>query len=338
LNQPRTTLSPQLFNRTITAHQNTAILRTALELDLFAAFAGEPRNAAEIAEHCDASERGARILSNALVSLGFLTKDVDRYAATEETARFLDSTSPAYIGTAAEFHLSPTRLEGFAQMTEAVRKGGTPIAEGGVISPEEPTWPEFAHCMAPMAAIHAPRLVALVGVDETRPVKVLDIAASHGLYGITFAEQHPNVEVVALDWPNVVEVASKNAAAHGVADRHRTLPGSAFEVEFGDGYDIVLMTAFLHMFDPASCEAIFSKAHAALNEGGRAVTMDFMTDEGKTSPPVGAIFAAIMLATSPGGDAYTFAEFESMAANAGFARSERFTMEPSPQRIVISYK
>lgn len=78
--------------------------------------------------------------------------------------------------------------------------------------------------------------------------KVLDIAAGHGMYGVTIAKHNPNAEIFAVDWPRVLDVAKENAQAAGVAARYHTLPGNAFEVEFGKDYDLALLTGFLHHF------------------------------------------------------------------------------------------
>src|SRR5258706_4316757 len=116
-------------------------------------------------------------------------------------------------------------------------------------------------------------IVGLTGAERASSLRVLDIAAGHGMYGITFAQKNPNAEVTALDWPNVLEVARENALAAGVIDRFKTIEGSAFDVEFGIGYDLVLLTNFLHHFDVAGCETLLRKVHAALGNGGRVVTL-----------------------------------------------------------------
>ena len=65
------------------------------------------------------------------------------------------------------------------------------------------------------------------------PMKVLDIAAGHGAFGIAIAQRNPNAQIVAVDWPNVLQVARENAAAAGLQDRHHSLPGDAFRVDYG---------------------------------------------------------------------------------------------------------
>src|SRR6202521_2459235 len=104
--------------------------------------------------------------------------------------------------------------------------------------------------MAPMQIPAAEAMANIRKADAGEKWKVLDIAAGHGMFGIALAKHNPNAEIYALDWARVLDVASENAAAAGVAARHHRIPGNAFEVDFGTGYDIVLLTNILHDFDP----------------------------------------------------------------------------------------
>jgi ubiquinone/menaquinone biosynthesis C-methylase UbiE len=219
-----------------------------------------------------------------------------------------------------------------------VRKGGIAVSEEGTIAPDNPIWVDFAHAMAPLMALPAELMARLADPEAGQKLKLLDIAAGHGLFGIAFAKNNPNVEVVALDWANVLQVAKENAAKAGVADRYSTLPGSAFDVAFGEGYDIVLLTNFLHHFDPPTNETLLRKVHAALKPGGRAVTLEFVPNEDRITPPESASFAVMMLGSTPSGDAYTFPELEKMMTAAGFGKSEFHQLPPSIQQVVISQK
>ena len=330
--------SPELFFETINAYQRTAALKAALELEVFTAIGEGARTAQEAAARCQTSERGMRILCDYLVIHGFLTKEGAHYGLTQDSAVFLDRRSPAYLGGAVEFLLAPKLTAGFADLAAAVRAGGTVLPEGGTVAPENPVWVKFARAMAPMAALPAELIAQLLKVSEAGPLRVLDIAAGHGLYGIAFARANPRAEVVALDWPSVLEVAKENARAAGVEGRYRTVEGSAFEVEYGGGYDYVLLTNFLHHFDPPTCEALLRKVHASLAEGGRAVTLEMVPNEDRVSPPIPAAFSLMMLGSTPAGDAYTFAELERMFAAAGFSHSELHQLPPTLEPIVVSRK
>lgn len=330
--------SPELFFQTVNAYQRPAAIKAAVELDLFTALGEGQKTAQELATACQASERGVRILCDYLVIMGFLTKADGRYGLTQDSAVFLNRHSPAYMGGTLEFLLSPMLMSGFDNLTEAVRKGGTVMTEGGTVAPENPVWVKFARAMAPMVVMPAQFMAKLVNPDGTGELKVLDIAAGHGLFGIAFAEHNPHAEVFALDWPDVLQVAKENAGQRGVIDRYRTLEGSAFDVDYGSDYDLVLLTNFLHHFDREMCESLLRRVHAALKTGGRALTLEFVPNDDRVSPPIPAAFSMMMLGSTPGGDAYTFAEFEQMFKNAGFARSELHPLEATPEHLIISHK
>ena len=123
--------------------------------------------------------------------------------------------------------------------------------------------------MAPMVAPMAGPRGAVVLEGHTGPMRVLDIAAGHGLFGIEIAKQNPQARVTGLDWAPVLRVALDNARKAGVEDRYDMLPGSAFEVDFGGPYDAVLLTNFLHHFDPPAFVGLLKRVHVALRPGGR---------------------------------------------------------------------
>ena len=279
-----------------------------------------------------------RILCDFLCIIGFLNKEGDRYGLTQDSALFLDKRSPAYLGGATEFIVTDELRDHFKNFTAVVRKGGSLDEDGGTVSPDNPIWVKFARGMAGMMSLPAQLLAKLVDPAADRKLKILDIAAGHGLYGIAFAKNNPQASVVALDWPNVLTVAKENAQNAGVAERYSTIEGSAFDVDYGTGYDLILLTNFLHHFDPPTNETLLRKVHAALAEGGRAVTLEFVPNDDRISPPDAASFSVQMLGGTPSGDAYTFAELERMLANARFSHSEMHELPPTIQRVVVSEK
>ena len=330
--------SPAVFFDTVNAFQRTEALRAGVELDLFTHVAAGRQTAAEIAAACGASPRGARILADYLTVVGFLRKDGDRYALTPDADAFLNRNSPAYLGGALEFLLAPELRECFRELPAAVCKGGTATSVEGTVSPDNPVWVAFARAMAPIMRLPAELLAGLVGDPTDRPLRVLDVAAGHGLFGLAVARRYPKATVTALDWPGVLAVAAENAKQAGVADRHTLLPGDAFTVDWGGPYDVVLLTNFLHHFDVPTCKRLAARAHAALAPGGRALTLEFIPNPDRVSPPATAGFALTMLATTAAGDAYTFAEYERIFAAAGFARSEFHPLPPTNQQAVVSVK
>lgn len=330
--------SPVLFFDTLTAYQNTAALKAALELKLFTAISQSGATAAELAARCGAAERGIRILSDYLTILGFLEKNEGRYSLTRDSAAFLDEKSRAYAGGAAEFLLSPAIRGAFDELAAAARKGGTAQSPGGTMAPEHPVWIDFARGMAPMMKPPAQALAGLIPFEAWRPSRILDIAAGHGVYGIAMAQKNPRAQIVAVDWAPVLEVARENARASGIADRFSTIEGSAFEVDLGGDYDVVLIPNFLHHFDPPTCVTFLKKIYPALRPGGCVALVEFVPNPDRVTPPEAASFSLVMLATTAAGDAYTFAELDEMLTQSGFNKARQHPLPPSVATAVIALK
>jgi len=329
-------LTPERIFQTLAAYQQSAALKAAIELDIFTAIAEGEDTTDKLAARCQAAERGVRILCDGLTALQFLSKEDGHYRLAPESELFLNRRSPAYVGGVVGFISRPYLIEAFQNLAECVRKGGTTLPEQGSVTPENPIWEDFARSMVAIMRPPAEAIAQIVGVAQMGTCKILDIAAGHGIFGITLARHNPQAEVFAVDWPNVLQIARENAETAGVAARYHLLPGSAFEVEFGDGYDLVLLTNFFHHFDQPTCESLMRKVHAALKDGGRAVTLEFVPDEDRVSPPAAATFAMVMLASTPSGDAYTFSEYEQMFRNAGFTHSVGYPAPPG--HIIVSQK
>lgn len=330
--------SLDLFFETVHAFHRTAALKAAIELDLFT-HVGEGLETPEaLAQRCGSSQRGMRILCDYLAVIGFLTKKETRYGLRSHSRVFLDRKSPAYVGAALEFLLSPLQMEAFQNLAAVVRRGGTLLEGEGVVAPDHPVWVQFARAMAPLMAFPAELTAKALGADAAPGWKVLDVAAGHGLYGIAIARHNPRASIVAADWPKVLEVAKENARAAGVEERYSTIAGSAFEVEFGCGYDLVLLTNFLHHFNLIAVESFLSKVHQSLKPGGQVAILEFIPNHDRVSPPVPAQFAMMMLATTRGGDAYTFSDYQRVLSQAGFSRSELRELPPTYFRLAIGEK
>jgi 2-polyprenyl-3-methyl-5-hydroxy-6-metoxy-1,4-benzoquinol methylase len=328
-------VNPGLVFDMMQAHQRTAALKTAIDLDIFTAVGAGPGDVASIAKHAKASERGIRILCDFLVINGVLAKEDGKYKHTPTSAAFLDPRSPACMASVAQFLTAPELLEPFARLTDVVRDGRTTLAGDGTVEPDNPVWVSFAENMAPMTGPLAGPLAAVALEGNTGPVSVLDIAAGHGLYGIEVAKQNPHAQITGLDWAAVLQVALRNAEKAGVKDRYTMLPGSAFDVEFGGPYDVVLLTNFLHHFDKATNVGLLKKVRAALKPGGRVATLEFVPNEDRVSPPMSAAFAMTMLTSTADGDAYTLSELSAMYAEAGFKDVKAHAISTLPQTIVV---
>ena len=298
--------TPDRFWQVLTGFQMTAALKAAIELGVFSKIAEGNKSAAAIASATGSAERGIRILCDTMTVLGFLTKQGDEYSLADDAALFLDRNSPAYLGSMIDFILGPTQKRGFDDLTNAVRQGGSTVTGDGSVDPESPMWATFARSMTGMMIPSAQKMASELGYEKDAAIKVLDIAAGHGMFGITIAQQYSNAEIYAVDWKVVLAVAQENAEKFGVADRYHKIEGSAFDADLGEGYDVILVTNFLHHFDIPTCETFLKRCHRALKDDGQVLTLEFIPNEDRISPPAEKLlFPLVMLAATPAGDAYT---------------------------------
>lgn len=333
----QTTLSPDIFFQAAHGYQRTFALKTAVDLELFTGISEGADTVAALAKRCTASERGIRILCDFLTIQGMLTKSDGRYQLSPEAATFMVKSSPAYFGSTLDFLIDPQFVAHFSHLTETVRRGTPPPDFNTVAGREQEHWVQFARAMVPMMMPSAMTIADILQVASAGPMRILDIAAGHGIFGLVLAQRNPKAEVVAVDWPGVLAVATENAAKMGVGSRLHTRPGDAFTVDYGGGYDVALLTNFLHHYDPSTCMALLRKVAAALNPGGRVAILEFVPNADRVTPPNAAAFSLTMLGTTPAGDAYTFAELKTMATEAGFT-SVTSHPTPTPETVVVATK
>jgi ubiquinone/menaquinone biosynthesis C-methylase UbiE len=108
-------------------------------------------------------------------------------------------------------------------------------------------------------------------------------------------------------------------------------------VDHGTGYDIALMTNFLHHYDTPTCTALLKKIAGVLKPGGRIAILEWVPNDDRVTPPGTASFAMQMLGGTPLGDAYTFAEYSAMLKAAGFAGATSYPL-PGPETVVVGTK
>ncbi len=323
-------MNPAPIFECFTAYQKTAAMQASVDIGLFSAIAAGHSTAPAIAKACEASPKGVRVLCDYWTVQGLMTKSGNSYQLTPEAAMFLNRTSPAYLGGVMGFLNGPI-TPFFGRLTQAVRRGGCESV--GTVEHDYSGWVPFAEEMGAMMFPTAQAIANLVGPLSGR---VLDVAAGHGLFGIVLAQHNPGLAITALDWPNVLEVAKQHAAKMGVGQRYTTIPGDVFNVDLHGPYDLILLTNLLHHFSPEQCTALLKRLRSALRPHGRLVTLEFIPNEDRVSPPMSATFPLVMLATTASGDAYTFAEFERMLRDAGFTSNTLHQPQDSPQQIIVS--
>jgi ubiquinone/menaquinone biosynthesis C-methylase UbiE len=325
-------ISPDLFMDAVLAYQQTAAIKAALELDLFSEIAKGHATAEGLARTTGAAVRGVRILCDYLTARGHLEKHGDQYRLTPSTAAFLDRHATSWMGSVVEYLAAPEMMALFLDDPAGfVRNGGSIGLANN--SPDHPIWVKFARAMGQSRVPLATKIASELAVFSPR--KTLDVAAGHGMFGIAIAQAIADAQITAIDWNGVLSVARENAAAAGVSGRYHTIGGSAFDSDWGSGFDLVLLANFLHQLDQDGCVTLLRKARGSLAPGGRAVAVEFLVNNDRVTPRFSAMFAYQMLGSTPHGEVYTLREFEDMGRAAGFTSVRAKPLPPTPQSLIL---
>lgn len=293
--------------------QEARVLLTAVELDVFSA-AGDGATAAVVASRIGADERATSMLLNALVALGALEKDGGTYRTTQESAKF----RAARAGLMHTVNL----WDSWSMLTACVR-AGTAVRRPGVEAQEKDWTKAFIDAMHANAASQARQMVQSVGAAGVK--RLLDVGGGSGAYAIAFAQAEPHLHAEVLDLPQVTPIASRHIREAGLEDRVKTRIGDLTKDDFGQGYDLILLSAICHMLSEEENLDLFTRCAKALLPGGRIVIRDFILEPGRTAPRGAALFALNMLVGTRRGNTYTEAEYAGWLRKAGFSAVKRLT-------------
>ncbi len=250
-----------------------------------------------------------------------------------DAAAFLDRRSPMCIAGIHDFLAAPEYVAMvFQDPAGAVRRGGAPGLAN--VAPDHPIWIRFARAMGPFMQLDA-KLVA-EHADGPPPRRVLDVAASHGLFGFAFGKRFPDAVSPGSTGAPSSPSRAKMRPRQGWRTATTRLQEAPSNVAWGEDYDWVLLPNFLHHFDASSCTAILRRARAALSPGGRVAIVEWVPNEDRISPPAPALFAMTMLLTTPSGSTYTAGELAAMLTDAGFGAPEVTPLVPTPLTLVVA--
>ncbi len=319
---------PEEFLQSLRAFQESRALLTSIELDVYTAV-GDGATAAEVARRLATDPRATEMLLNALVALGTLTKREGAFYSGPLAGRFL-AAGGAVAARPALMHIVHM-WDRWSTLTECVRQGTAVTYQEH--EERDPKWTEaFIAAMHANAAQRAPAVAEAVGLEGVR--RLLDVGGGSGAYSIAFAQAAPELTAEVFDLPRVVRIAEGHIARAGFSGRVKTRAGDLRTDAFGEGWDLILVSAICHMLSPQENQDLLRRCYAALAPGGRLVIQDFILEPDKTAPPQAALFSLNMLVGTPAGASYSQPEYAAWLAAAGFAGIRCLPL-PGPSALMV---
>ncbi len=318
---------PDPLMQTIRGFQESRVILTAIELDVFTAV-GARTAAADVAKHCGTDPRATEMLLNALTAMGLLTKRDGLFENTPTSARYFaaDGKNDARAALGHTAHLWLT----WSKLTESVR-AGTAVRHQELPDRGDDWTEAFIAAMHRGATERAGAVMAAAGVSGIR--RMLDVGGGSGAYSIAFAKANPELQADILDLETVTRIAARHIAAAGVQDRVQTRVGDLRTDTFAKGYDLVFVSAICHMLDEEGNQDLIRRCFDALAPEGRIVIQDFILEPSKTAPKTAALFALNMLVGTERGSSYSEPEYAEWLNAAGFSQVRHVRM-PGPTGLM----
>jgi SAM-dependent methyltransferase len=313
------------------------VLEAAVRNRVFDVLDAGPKTLFEVQTATGASSRGLSAIMNALVGLEFLAKDAQgRYSLTPESAAFLVSTKPSFMGGMIR-HGSKDLIPKWLRLTEIV-KSGKPERSVNHEGTGAEFFQNFVEDIFPSSYPAAQALAKALDLsDAGEPVRVLDLAAGSGVWGIALAQSSPRVRVTAVDWAVVLPVTRKTVEKFHLSDRFSFVEGDLLSADFGKEHNVATLGHILHSEGEARSRKLLAKVFQALAPGGTIVIAEFLVDDDRKGPVNGLFFAVNMLVNTDEGDTYSFNQISSWLADAGF-RDVRTIPAPGPSPLILATK
>lgn len=310
---------PQLM-QLANAYGEAQTLLAASDLDLFTVIGTGERTTGAIAKDCKADPEGTRLLLDALASLGLLTLRGGRYRNTPLGLRHLDRRSPTSLSNL--LWLLGHHWHDWTNLPRALRQGRPGWAP---LTRSREFRRRFSLAMHERSHALAAPTVGTIRLSR-KAGRFLDLGGGPGSYAIALAKRYPRLEGVVLD--QTVTTARRLILREGLGARLKARAGNMFTADLGAGYDAVLVSNVLHVFDEAENRRLLRRVRESLRPGGKVFIVEFFLDDSRTRPPKSSVFSLMMYLFTATGRCYSWRETEGWLTKLGFGRFRRHAITP----------
>jgi SAM-dependent methyltransferase len=312
------------------------VLEAAIRHRVFDVLDAGPKTISDVQKETGASTRGLTAVMNALVGMNFLAKDKQGlFSLTPESSAFLVSSKPGFHGGLIR-HGSEQLIPKWLHLNQIVETGQpeTSVNQEGMGGD---FFQRFVNDILPLSYPAAQSLSRHLNANGAAAARVLDLAAGSGVWGIAMAQGSEQVQVTAVDWPEVLPVTRKTVERFGVASRFSFIAGDLLQVDFGSGHTVATLGHILHSEGRERSRSLLEKTFHALAPGGTIAIAEFLVNADRTGPLNGLFFAVNMLVNTDSGDTYSFEEIASWLKDAGFTNA-RTLDAPGPSPLILATK
>ena len=330
-------VTPERLQQFGFAYAPPLVISAAVNNKVFDTLQSGPKTVDQVKKQCGGSQRGLRAIMDALVGLELLKKDrQSRYSLTPESEAFLISDKP---GTLAGFFGSilPVMTSRWLRLSDIVRDGRPAVAVNQETEGTE-FFSQLVETIIPMSYAGAQKLADHLKVATAKDeMRVIDLAAGSGIWGIAFAQKAPRLRVMAVDWAGMIPTTKRITEKFGVCDRFDFIEGDLLEAKFGNGYDVATLGHILHSEGEVRSQQLLKKTFRALKSGGTIAIAEWLVNDDRTKPLPSLMFSVQMLVNTEKGDTFSFNEIKTWLEDAGFKKVRKLEA-PGPSPLILATK
>ena len=294
---------------------------TACRLNLFTVIEEGNNTVDQVAATLALPLRTSRILMDAMISLGFLTKEAHVYATTSLSSDYLVDTKSAYMG---EFFTAIDSIffSPFVDFAQALQED-LPVwnfdKRTGKHTPISPKQSQLLtrglHALNRSTGMAFGRMC-----DLSNRKLLLDIGGGSGVMSINAVLNNPSLNAIVLDRPSTCTLAQDYIHAASLSHRVTTRESDFIRDVYSEAADVHLYSNVFQNLNLALCRQLIEKSHKRLPPAGKLLIVEYLVNEERTSPSFGAFFNLFALVATAGGEARTFHEYLTLLEEAGFCQ------------------
>ena len=323
------------LSRITSGFTQSRIIQVAVKLGVFDVIKTEGSSSLEVAEALRTNPRAMELFLNALVALGFLHKENEKFYNTDSSLTYLVKTSPKYFGGMILFEEGLWNM--WANLEETIRTG-KPARTPDMFQEKKEETERFIMAMHTLVMARGDAEILSGILDFTQAKTMIDIGSGPGTYPIQFLKKYTHLKITIFDLPETLNVTKRVLEREGMDGKIRLIEGDYNVDELPTGFDVALLSNIIHSENEEANQKLIHKVYRALNQNGKIIIKDHILDDTFTSPAVGAIFSIQMLLLTKGRD-YSFTEVKDWIENAGFKKAEWIRLNPPlTSSLVIGWK
>jgi len=271
----------------------------------------------EVSTKVDADPRATDRLMNVLCGMGILKKVKGKFYNSDLSSKYLVEGKPEFMGNLYHTnHLWNT----WSYLTESVKKGSS--FKGDQNIKEKDNWVEAFIGAMHYRGVNQGKIISMM-IDLTNVKKMLDVGGGSAAFSMEIVKKNLSIKATVLDLPHVIPLTKKYVSEEGLLNNFDFIEGDYLTKDFENSYDLILLSAIIHINSYEQNKMLIKKCADALNKNGMIIIGDFIMNDDRTQPAHGALFSINMLVGTTNGDTYTEGEMKEWFESAGLSKVER---------------